>query len=86
MLFTKSLQKGKFPDKMKLADVTPLYKAKEKYYTKNYRPISFLITCSKLLEKVMDTRIYTFLSDHGQLYQSQYGFRSQHSCEKQYVN
>ena len=66
---------------MKLADVVPLYKSKEKYYTTNYRPISLLLTTSKLLEKILYTRVYTFLTDHQQLYKSQYGFRTNHSCE-----
>ena len=29
----------------------------------------------------MYKRVYTFLTDHQQLYQSQYGFRTNHSCE-----
>ena len=66
---------------MKYADVVPLYKSKEHYLTTNYRPISLLITISKLLEKVMYTRTYNFLISTHQLYAGQYGFRKQHSCE-----
>ena len=40
VVFNKSLKEGSFPNTMKLADVVPLYKSKEKYYTTNYRPIS----------------------------------------------
>ena len=47
----------------------------------NYRPISLLITMSKILEKVVYVRVYNFLVETGQLYQSQYGFRSGHSCQ-----
>ena len=81
VIFNKSLKEGAFPSTMKLADLVPLYKSKEKYYTTNYRPISILLTTSKLLEKIIYTRVYTFLTDHQQLYQSQYGFRTNHSCE-----
>ena len=66
---------------MKAADVSPLYKSKEKYMVTNYRPISLLITMSKILEKVVYVRVYNFLVETGQLYQSQYGFRSGHSCQ-----
>ena len=38
---------------MKKADVVPLYKAKDNQDTNNYRPISLLLTISKLLEKIM---------------------------------
>ena len=80
VIFNKLLKEGAFPNTMKLADVVPLYKSKEKYYTTNYRPISLLLTTSKLLEKTIHTRVYTLI-DHQQLYQSQYGFRTKHSCE-----
>ena len=72
---------GVFPEKMKLAEVVPLYKSKEKYLTNNYRPISLLITISKLLEKVIYKRTYSFLQASNQLYDSQYGFQEGHSCE-----
>ena len=48
----------------------------------NYRPISLLITLSKLLEKVIYTRLYSFLEHNGMLFASQYGFRSKHSCKQ----
>ena len=81
VIFNKSLAEGCFPDLMKYADVVPLYKSKEHYLTNNYRPISLLITVSKLLEKVMYKRTYDFLMETNQLYAGQYGFRKQHSCE-----
>ena len=51
IIFNKSLELGRFPDIMKLADVVPLYKNKGKDYCTNYRPISLLLTISKILEK-----------------------------------
>ena len=47
----------------------------------NYRPISLLLTISKILEKILYKRTYDFLNDNNELYHSQYGFRSKHSCE-----
>ena len=66
---------------MKLAEVVPLYKGKEHYLEMNYRPISLLTTISKVLEKIVYQRIYSFLQNTGQLYDNQYGFRESHSCE-----
>lgn len=80
-IFNASINMGIFPDIMKIADVSPLYKSKEKYILSNYRPISLLITISKLLEKIMYKRTYKFLTSTKQFYDSQYGFRSKHSCE-----
>ena len=81
IIFNKSLETGTFPDEMKKADVVPLYKSKAEYECTNYRPISLLLTISKLLEKLMYKRTYYFLEQTNQLYQSQYGFRKSHSCE-----
>ena len=75
------MQEGTVPSRMKQADVIPLYKAKEKCLTSNYRPISLLLTISKILEKLTYKRTYRFLENTGQIYNSQYGFRSKHSCE-----
>ena len=81
IIFNKSLLEGSFPEMMKQADVTPLHKSKEKYIVNNYRSISLLLTISKILEKIVYTRTYNFLCNSNQLYQSQYGFRTEHSCE-----
>ena len=67
---------------MKSADVILLYKSKSKENPVNYRPISLLITISKLLEKIIYKRTYSFLEDTDQIYHSQYGFRSKYSCEQ----
>ena len=80
-VFNNSISMGIFPDVMKLAEVVPLYKSKERFLETNYRPISLLTTMSKLLEKIVYKRVYDFLNNSSQLYESQYGFRRQHSCD-----
>ena len=80
IVFNKSLEEGVFPDSMKNADSVPLFKSKNNTDCNNYRPISLLITMSKILEKVMYTRTIKFLDKHNLLFISQYGFRKKHSC------
>ena len=80
IVFNKSLNEGIFPDAMKIADTIPLYKSKEKYLVDNYRPISLLVTLSKILEKIIHKRVYTHLDENNLIYNSQYGFRPRHSC------
>ena len=72
---------GEFPSLMKLAEVMPLYKGKEHFLETNYRPISLLTSMSKILEKIVYQRLYCFLQNTGQIYNNQYGFRANHSCE-----
>ena len=78
--FNKSLEESIFPDSMKDADTVPLFKSKCKVDCNNYRPISLLITLSKLVEKIIYTRTIAFLDKHDILFSSQYGFRKKHSC------
>ena len=52
-IFNCLLLEGSFPERMKRAEVIPLYKGKDMDIMINYRPTSLLITLSKLLEKVM---------------------------------
>ena len=81
-IFNQSLQEGIFPERMKWVEVIPLYKGKCMDVIVNYRSISLLITLSKILEKIMYKRLYSFLDTNGILYASQYGFHSKHSCEQ----
>ena len=43
-IFNKSLNEGVFPELMKLADISPLFKSKLENDANNYRPISLLLT------------------------------------------
>ena len=74
-----SLQKGIFPDKLKLTKVISIYKANDPSLFTNYRPISLLSNFSKFLEKVMYNRITEFVEQYNILYRCQFGFRKNHS-------
>ena len=68
---------------MKVAKIGPIYKkSKDQQTFSNYRPISLLPSFSKILEKIIHKRVYTFLQAHEMFYNSQYGFRPGHSTEQ----
>ena len=81
IIFNQSIQTGTYPDKMKLAEVIPLYKGKDSDEIINYWPISLLITMSKVIKKLIYQRTINFIEKNNILYNSQYGFRSKRSCE-----
>ena len=80
-IFNKSIASGIFPERFKVAVVTPLFKAKESFLLTNYRPISLLATLSKCLEKLIHIRMAEFVETNNLLYKSQYGFRKNMSTE-----
>ena len=80
IIFNQSMTQGVFPTAMKESVVVPLFKSQSTEILNNYRPISLLITVSKILEKLIYKRTYNFLSKTDQLFVSQYGFRQNHSC------
>ena len=53
ILVNQSIQKDTFPDRLKQAQVIPLYKKEDPLLKSNYRPVSILPTVSKVFEKVL---------------------------------
>ena len=47
----------------------------------NYRPISVLSILSKIFEKAMFKRLYSYLEYHNIIYPLQFGFRQKHSTD-----
>ena len=70
-----SLSEGVFPEELKIANVIPLFKADDPMLFNNYRPVSLLCVLSKVFEKIMYSRLMSFLEFHKILYHKQFGFR-----------
>ena len=79
-IYNLSLCTGTFPSKLKMARVTPLFKAGDSSNMNNYRPISVLPVLSKLFEKMVYSQIYEYLTKFNLIHANQSGFRSKHSC------
>ena len=77
-----SLEKGNIPDEMKKSKVIPIYKnCGSKETMKNYRPVSLLPAFSKILERLVYNRLYSFIRKQEILSISQYGFQKYLSTE-----
>ena len=69
-IFRLSLEERIFPDDLKTAKVTPIFKVGDENDFGNYRPISVLSCFSKILEKIMYKRLFNHLSEHNLIYQN----------------
>ena len=79
-IFNLSLQQGIFPENLKIAKVSPVYKKDDEFLLTNYRPISVLPCFSKLLERKMYNRLFKL--ENSILYKKQFGFQTSHSTER----
>ena len=78
-IFNKSFALGVLPDQMKLATITPIFKGGSKLDVSNYRPVSVLPIISKVLQKLMLTRLTKYLDKSKIIYEHQFGFQKSRS-------
>ena len=73
-----------FPDELKIGKISPIYKKdnEELLLLENYRPVSTLAIFGKIFEKIICSRLYSFINSQNILYENQYGFRKQHSTNR----
>jgi hypothetical protein len=78
-VFQLSLNHGSVPVQLKIAKVIPIHKNGDRTKMDNYRPISLLSNFSKILEKIVASRLITHLESNKLLSEFQFGFRKNHS-------
>ena len=79
ILINASFSKGVFPSELRKAKIVPIHKEKSRRDENNYRPISLLIVWSKIYERAMHNRLYSYFENLSLLYNKQFGFRTKHS-------
>ena len=62
-----------FPNILKTANETPIFKNDDPVLFKNYQPISLLSNISKLFDKIIHARLSVFLLANNILYEKQFG-------------
>ena len=81
-----SFTEGVFPHKNKIAKVIPSHKKGSTKDVNNYRPISLLSTFSKIMEKLMASRLTKYLELYEIIYPKQFGFRSGYSTSHSLIS
>ena len=82
ILFNKCIENGVYPDVLKTSKVIILYKKGNKNDCSNYRPISLTSQFSKIFEKILKVRMFSFLDTNSLINNSQFGFqKSVSTCD-----
>ena len=58
-----SFENACFPDDLKLAEVSPIFKKNDDLDKENHRPVSVLFNMSKVFEKILYSQIDAFMQD-----------------------
>ena len=75
-IFNECVNVGYFPDALKLACVTPIFKKGDVNDPSNYRPISILPVVSKVFERLLKDQLVAFIEGKNILSLNQFGFRT----------
>ena len=67
LLFENCLASREFPNVSRKSNVVPVHKKGDKQLIKNYRPVSLLSICGKLMEKLMFNSIFNFIDTRNML-------------------
>ena len=78
-LINQTILHGFFPETLKMANVTPVYKKKDHLDKSNYRPVSILPSISKIYETVIADQLNEYMNSMFSAMLSAY--RKQHSCQ-----
>ena len=86
-IFNLSIETGVFPEDLKTAVVSPIYKTGDKSECTNYRPISVLFAVAKTFERlIISDQFYKYLETNNILSQQQAGFRKNYSTQTSLLN
>ena len=67
-----------FPETLKQANLTPIFKKDGHKLCNNYRPNSFLSNISKVIERIVNKRLTKLLNLKEMLHKKQFRFRHNH--------
>ena len=86
LIFNDCLVNGIFPSIWKKGNIVPVHKKNNQQRLNNYRPISLLLICSKIFERLIFNEIFGFFIENDLIPQHQSGFKPGDSCINQLLS
>ena len=66
-----------------MGNIVPIHKKGDKQTLKNYRPVSLLPICGKILERLLINKMLKFFIENKLISSNQSGFKQSDSCINQ---
>ena len=86
LIFNQCIDTGSFPLERKKANIVPIHKKGDKQCLKNYRPVSLLPICGKILERLIFNEMFRFHIEDNLISVNQSGFKPGDSCINQLLS
>ena len=86
IIFKQSVDTGISPSEWKKGNIVPIHKKGDKQTLKNYRPVSLLPICGKILEQLMFNEMFKLFIENELISSNQSGFKPGDSCVNQLVS
>jgi len=86
IIYKNCISQGYFPVAWKFANVIPIHKKKDKNIVSNYRPVSLLPICGKILEKLIFDNLYKYIYSNNLISDKQSGYKHGDSTVKQLLS
>ena len=86
IIFKQCVDTAIFPSEWKKGNIVPIHKKGDKQTLKNYRPVSLLPICGKILERLMFNEMFKFFIENELISSNQSGFKPGDSCVNQLVS
>ena len=86
VILVQSLSSGQILKDWLTANITPIFKKGDRGDSSNYRLISLISICCKILEHIIHHYIMEHLNANRILDTNQFGFRVGHLCEQQLIS
>uniref|UniRef100_A0A1I8BY63 Reverse transcriptase domain-containing protein n=1 Tax=Meloidogyne hapla TaxID=6305 RepID=A0A1I8BY63_MELHA len=84
-IFRASIDSGSIPEIWKSSIVVPIFKKGERNNPENYRPISLTCAICRVIERIIVTKIYEFLTRNKLISENQFGFLRNRSTTLQLI-
>ena len=85
-LFNMCIDNGIYPNSLKNANITPIFKKGNHNCISNYRPVSVLSNLSKIFDTLIRNRLKSFFNSNELLSENQFGFRDKRNTELAVLN